>query len=144
MKAFLLSLKHPDYYGEKLKLKTPQSGTCEWILTHPQYLAWCSDQNTSVLYSMGKPGSGKTVLSRKLCRIPAQAPKIRFFTIEIILTLLRPILLQLYFTSSHPRHLPCSPILPKRQTAINPAQRSFYGHWNHFGICLLPWLQPLT
>jgi ankyrin repeat protein len=64
MKAFLLSLKHPDYYGEKLKLKIPQSGTCEWIFTHPQYLAWCADQDTSVLYSMGKPGSGKTVLSR--------------------------------------------------------------------------------
>lgn len=64
MKVFLLSLKHPDYYSEKGKIKVPQPGTCEWIFTHSQYLAWCTGQDTSVLYSIGKPGSGKTVLSR--------------------------------------------------------------------------------
>lgn len=75
MKVFLLSLKHPNYYGVKEKIEVPQPGTCEWIFTHPQYLAWCTGQDTSVLYSIGKPGSGKTVLSRHVLESLLEPPK---------------------------------------------------------------------
>lgn len=62
--GFLQSLPFPDYHGDKVKAKNAYVGTCEWIFDHPQYLAWCKDVGSSVLHAMGKPGSGKTVLSR--------------------------------------------------------------------------------
>lgn len=61
---FLQSLPSPDYHGDKIKAKNAQPGTCKWILDHPQYLAWREDEGSSILHAMGKPGSGKTVLSR--------------------------------------------------------------------------------
>ncbi|KIK60482.1 hypothetical protein GYMLUDRAFT_609523 [Collybiopsis luxurians FD-317 M1] len=35
-------------------------GTCQWILTHPQYLKW--KQGQDILWIQGKAGSGKTIL----------------------------------------------------------------------------------
>ncbi|KAL0636337.1 hypothetical protein Q9L58_004684 [Maublancomyces gigas] len=61
---FLQSLPCPDYHGDRIKARNAQVGTCEWIFDHPQYLAWQKDEGPSIIYAMGKPGSGKTVLSR--------------------------------------------------------------------------------
>lgn len=38
-------------------------GTCQWVLTNPQYLYWVSETKASLLWISGYPGSGKTILS---------------------------------------------------------------------------------
>ncbi|KAI9855289.1 MAG: hypothetical protein M1824_006216 [Vezdaea acicularis] len=39
------------------------SGTCEWLLDREEYVAWLNDENISVLWLLGGPGTGKTMLS---------------------------------------------------------------------------------
>lgn len=38
-------------------------GTCQWVLTNPQYLYWVSETKPCLLWISGYSGSGKTVLS---------------------------------------------------------------------------------
>ncbi|KAF7953257.1 hypothetical protein EAE96_006469 [Botrytis aclada] len=38
-------------------------GTCEWVLTNPQYVRWLSEKETCLLWVSGHSGSGKTILS---------------------------------------------------------------------------------
>ena len=38
-------------------------GTCQWVLTNPQYLYWVSETKACLLWISGYPGSGKTILS---------------------------------------------------------------------------------
>ncbi len=41
-------------------------GTCQWILSNPQYLDWSLQKETCLLWISGYPGSGKTILSAYL------------------------------------------------------------------------------
>lgn len=47
-------------------LPTRVEGTCQWVLSHPQYLAWDSEKKPSLLWISGHPGTGKTTLSAYL------------------------------------------------------------------------------
>ena len=38
-------------------------GTCQWILSNPQYLEWNLQKESCLLWISGYPGSGKTILS---------------------------------------------------------------------------------
>src|SRR5271169_592040 len=60
------SLCTPDYQQDRLCVENPNASTCEWIWTHPTYLAWAENTRSSVLHVIGKPGSGKTVLSKHI------------------------------------------------------------------------------
>ncbi|TGO61109.1 hypothetical protein BOTNAR_0134g00070 [Botryotinia narcissicola] len=37
-------------------------GTCEWVLTNPQYVRWSSEKEACLLWVSGNSGSGKTIL----------------------------------------------------------------------------------
>ncbi|KAH6671230.1 hypothetical protein B0J14DRAFT_453555, partial [Halenospora varia] len=43
-----------------------EEGTCQWILSDPQYLCWYSEAKSSLLWISGHPGTGKTILSTYL------------------------------------------------------------------------------
>ena len=61
--ALLNSIYLEDY---KAQLPKPADGTCRWILTHPAYLDWTTTEETGLLWVMGEPGCGKTMLSTYL------------------------------------------------------------------------------
>lgn len=47
----------------KSDLPDPVEGTCQWVLTNPQYLCWLSEKEAGLLWMTGVPGCGKTILS---------------------------------------------------------------------------------
>ena len=50
----------------KSSLPIRVEGTCQWILSDPQYRDWNLQQETCLLWISGYPGSGKTILSAYL------------------------------------------------------------------------------
>lgn len=38
-------------------------GTCEWLIQHPSYQGWLADTNLPLLWILGGPGKGKTMLA---------------------------------------------------------------------------------
>ncbi|KAK4167847.1 ankyrin repeat-containing domain protein [Cladorrhinum sp. PSN259] len=44
-------------------MKEPCPGTMDWLLQHPRFNGWLNSTNPCVLNIIGKPGSGKSVLS---------------------------------------------------------------------------------
>ncbi|KAM0554809.1 hypothetical protein ACHAPJ_006542 [Fusarium lateritium] len=53
-----------DPKSAQMRPRQPQSGTCEWIFSHPKYTAWLHSSETSIFLLMGNAGSGKSVLTR--------------------------------------------------------------------------------
>lgn len=53
---------------QKLNIKTARLGTCEWLLSHPDYLEWfhpmLSMQSAGVLGISGQPGAGKSTIMK--------------------------------------------------------------------------------
>ena len=47
-------------------LPTRVEGTCQWVLSHPQYIVWAAARKPSLLWISGHPGTGKTTLSAYL------------------------------------------------------------------------------
>jgi tetratricopeptide (TPR) repeat protein len=45
-----------------------EDNTGDWILKHPQYTGWKSQETSTLLWIQGKPGSGKSVLMKHLLR----------------------------------------------------------------------------
>ncbi|TLD10694.1 hypothetical protein PgNI_05313 [Pyricularia grisea] len=43
-------------------IKNAADGTCKWLLKHPKYQKWSTELQHSVLWILGKPGSGKSTL----------------------------------------------------------------------------------
>ncbi|PMD21888.1 hypothetical protein NA56DRAFT_645131 [Hyaloscypha hepaticicola] len=43
-----------------------EKGTCQWVLSNPNYLYWYNMEKSCLLWISGHPGSGKTVLSAYL------------------------------------------------------------------------------
>ena len=60
------TFKTSDY--EKYKNINPElaEGTCQWVLTHPKYIAWRDSTKDDLLWITADPGCGKSVLSRSL------------------------------------------------------------------------------
>ncbi|MCJ1326201.1 hypothetical protein MMC10_002865 [Thelotrema lepadinum] len=54
-----------DYRGGKDRNMQRVSGTCEWVLKHPNFCHWNRDE-TKLLWISADPGCGKSVLSRAL------------------------------------------------------------------------------
>ncbi|OQV10037.1 hypothetical protein CLAIMM_14092 [Cladophialophora immunda] len=42
------------------------AGTCQWVLTHPQYLRWLENARDDLLWISADPGCGKSVLAKSL------------------------------------------------------------------------------
>ncbi|KAI1825831.1 hypothetical protein F4861DRAFT_153240 [Xylaria intraflava] len=42
------------------------TGTCEWLLEHPDFLSWRDSQESGLFWVSANPGCGKSVLSRSL------------------------------------------------------------------------------
>jgi ankyrin repeat protein len=53
---------------EKYKNINPdrEKDTCQWVLTHPQYLQWKNNPNDDLLWISADPGCGKSVLAKSL------------------------------------------------------------------------------
>jgi ankyrin repeat protein len=60
----LLNSADPAEY--KADLPRPVQGTCRWILNHPQYISWITQEQSALLWITGEPGCGKTILSAYL------------------------------------------------------------------------------
>ncbi|KIX01605.1 uncharacterized protein Z518_09331 [Rhinocladiella mackenziei CBS 650.93] len=41
-------------------------GTCQWVLSHPHYLQWCTNVHDDLLWISADPGCGKSVLTKSL------------------------------------------------------------------------------
>ncbi|KAK5242070.1 hypothetical protein LTS06_011754, partial [Exophiala xenobiotica] len=41
-------------------------GTCQWVLSHPQYCQWYDEQHDGLLWISADPGCGKSVLAKSL------------------------------------------------------------------------------
>lgn len=41
-------------------------GTCQWVLSHPQYLQWSTKAHDDLLWISADPGCGKSVLAKSL------------------------------------------------------------------------------
>ncbi|CAG9949252.1 unnamed protein product [Clonostachys rosea f. rosea IK726] len=53
-------------------------GTCQWILSRPEFCQWISDDNTRLLWIEGPPGCGKSTLPRAGATI--RSPKVVDFS----------------------------------------------------------------
>lgn len=61
-----LACLHFDRHRERRDtIAKPVAGTAEWVLEHPSYLVW-TRQPKGILWIQGKPGSGKSVLARRI------------------------------------------------------------------------------
>lgn len=62
----LQALKTSTY--EQFKDVNPDrmQGTCQWVLSHPQYLQWARSDEDSLLWISADPGCGKSVLAKSL------------------------------------------------------------------------------
>ncbi|KAL2065167.1 hypothetical protein VTL71DRAFT_4308 [Oculimacula yallundae] len=61
------SLWYPDMDARALDpALTAEPGTCEWILSHQKILLWTTNQESALLFLSGKPGCGKSVLTKYL------------------------------------------------------------------------------
>lgn len=69
----------------KAQLPKPVEGTCSWILRHPTYKNWLTAKETGLLWIIGDPGCGKTMLSAyladnlRLARATPLQPQVFFF-----------------------------------------------------------------
>jgi hypothetical protein len=62
MPECLASLRHDDTRYDKISEE--HSGSLKWLWTHSQYQAWSASEGSSLLYIEGKPGSGKSTLTK--------------------------------------------------------------------------------
>ncbi|KAF4437144.1 ankyrin repeats (3 copies) domain-containing protein, partial [Fusarium austroafricanum] len=53
-----------DPKSAQMRPRQAQSGTCQWIFSHPKYTAWMHSSEISILLLTGNAGSGKSVLTR--------------------------------------------------------------------------------
>ncbi|PNP76488.1 hypothetical protein FNYG_10175 [Fusarium nygamai] len=63
-RALLESLFCLDYNSAQMRPRQPQSGTCEWIFSHPKYTGWLHSSEPSIFLLTGNAGFGKSVLTR--------------------------------------------------------------------------------
>ena len=59
----LQSLHFFEMSWRRNEIADPASGTCEWIVTHPNYTRW-SKQKQGLLWIKGKPGAGKSTIMK--------------------------------------------------------------------------------
>ncbi|KAK5195022.1 hypothetical protein LTR96_010646 [Exophiala xenobiotica] len=63
----LKTLYTNDYRSDRAEVNV-LDGTCGWILNTPEFKSWTQDNSSPVLYVVGCPGVGKTVLAEFLIR----------------------------------------------------------------------------
>ncbi|KAH0559855.1 hypothetical protein GP486_003628 [Trichoglossum hirsutum] len=59
--ACLQELYTSEYEAHRALIETPISGTCTWLLQHPNFLTWLEDTSTSLFWISGGAGCGKSV-----------------------------------------------------------------------------------
>lgn len=64
----LESLKFSQIDSRRLNIKRHHAKTCQWFLTHPDYISWldpaCLERTYGFLWVSGKPGSGKSTIMK--------------------------------------------------------------------------------
>ncbi|KAK5054034.1 hypothetical protein LTR84_001996 [Exophiala bonariae] len=69
-KSFLETLAFSEMGVRQAIIEPAESGTCLWILKHPDYKAWINrqdmDKSHGLLWIKGKPGSGKSTLLKHI------------------------------------------------------------------------------
>ncbi|KAJ5532873.1 Pfs NACHT and ankyrin domain protein [Penicillium frequentans] len=67
-KLLLQSIRFEGIDSRKLNIKAELTKTCQWLLSHPSYVAWLdpanSLQNHGFLWIVGKPGAGKSTIMK--------------------------------------------------------------------------------
>lgn len=61
----LESLKFEEWNAREALIEEVSEGG-DWISSHPKYLNWIESSNSNVLWIEGKPGSGKSTLSKRI------------------------------------------------------------------------------
>ncbi|KAG0704006.1 hypothetical protein DFH29DRAFT_1068311 [Suillus ampliporus] len=60
----------PNFLRRDKHLKSHLPGTCEWLLDHPDFVAWSGDTSPSpILWIHGPPGSGKSTLCSSISHV---------------------------------------------------------------------------
>jgi hypothetical protein len=72
-------MKESDYESDIANVDSRHDGTCEWVLNTPEFRSWSQDKSTTLLYVVGCPGVGKTVLAKFLIGYLAEERTIYFF-----------------------------------------------------------------
>ncbi|KAK7885640.1 hypothetical protein LTR67_009991 [Exophiala xenobiotica] len=72
-------MKESDYEDNLANMDSRHDGTCEWVLNTPEFRSWSQDKSTTVLYVVGCPGVGKTVLAKFLVGYLGEERTIYFF-----------------------------------------------------------------
>ncbi|KAI1172055.1 ankyrin repeat-containing domain protein [Nemania sp. FL0916] len=64
----LLKWISPIPYGEHHQRinRNRTHGTCEWLLSHPEFRKWNESNSSMILWLQGSPGAGKTFLTSKV------------------------------------------------------------------------------
>lgn len=60
------AFKTSNYEEQKNVNPDRVEGTCQWVLTHSQYLKWHKSNNNDLLWISADPGCGKSVLAKSL------------------------------------------------------------------------------
>ncbi|KAG4277747.1 hypothetical protein FPRO04_06990 [Fusarium proliferatum] len=63
-RALLDALFCLDPKAAQMRPRQSQNGTCQWIFSHPKYTKWLQSTERPILLLTGRPGSGKSVLTR--------------------------------------------------------------------------------
>ncbi|KAM0227318.1 hypothetical protein ACHAP5_012201 [Fusarium lateritium] len=63
-RALLDALFCLDPKAAQMRPRQSQNGTCEWIFSHSKYTEWLECTESPILLLTGRPGSGKSVLTR--------------------------------------------------------------------------------
>jgi len=65
--AFLRSLSSWQDYSQRLERLERHAGTCEWILKKDKFCNWEANPGFDLLFVVGQPGCGKSVIANYLC-----------------------------------------------------------------------------
>jgi len=62
----ILNWIYPDPHWQSHCRRTPDAGSCDWLLQHPTYQAWDQAGAGQVFWLRGKMGSGKSHLTHAI------------------------------------------------------------------------------
>ena len=64
--VFLESLDPPDYADDLARIQEPNRETCLWIEETENFIKWQNEPRPCVFHLSGKPGTGKSVLTKRI------------------------------------------------------------------------------
>ncbi|KIW71604.1 hypothetical protein PV04_03747 [Phialophora macrospora] len=64
--GLLQTFDRAKHESQKNRNREPLESSCQWLFNHPIYTDWRRDESSRIIEISGAPGSGKSVLARKI------------------------------------------------------------------------------